>query len=149
MDAQALLILTDVDAVYSGFGTPQQERLAQISARQARTLLAQGDLGVGSMGPKVDAAASFAEATGFPAYIAQLTDGARALSQQAGTTVVPDHQSRVPAARWRKAPDPGRHAWRGAPFRLELRTALRLHVGDPTVDGVEAWRADWFATRRS
>lgn len=92
VDAQALLILTDVDAVYSGFGTPQQERLTQISARQARTLLAQGDLGAGSMGPKVDAAASFAEATGFPAYIAQLTDGARALSQQAGTTVVPDHR---------------------------------------------------------
>lgn len=92
VDAQALLILTDVDAVYSAFGTPQQERLTQISAGQARTLLAQGDLGVGSMGPKVDAAASFAEATGFPAYIAQLTDGARALSQQAGTTVVPDHR---------------------------------------------------------
>ena len=86
VEAQALLILTDVDAVYSSFGTPQQKRLAQISARQARTLLAQGNLGTGSMGPKVDAATSFAEATGFPAFIAQLTDGARALSQQAGTT---------------------------------------------------------------
>ena len=92
VEAQALLILTDVDAVYSSFGTPQQKRLAQISARQARTLLAQGNLGTGSMGPKVDAATSFAEATGFPAFIAQLTDGARALSQQAGTTVVPDHR---------------------------------------------------------
>ena len=52
VEAQALLILTDVDAVYSSFGTPQQKRLAQISARQARTLLAQGNLGTGWMGPK-------------------------------------------------------------------------------------------------
>lgn len=98
--AEALLILTDVDAVYSGYGTQQQERLAEMSAGQARRLLAEGSFGTGSMGPKVDAAASFAEATGFPAYIAQLTDGARALTEQVGTRIVPD---RLPALSGRAA----------------------------------------------
>lgn len=98
--AEALLILTDVDAVYSGYGTKRQERLAQMSAVQARSLLADGDFGAGSMGPKVDAAASFAEATGFPAYIAALTDGARALADQAGTRVT---RERPPALSGRMA----------------------------------------------
>jgi carbamate kinase len=89
--ADALLILTDVDGVYSGYGTQRQQRLAEMSASQARALLTQGDFGLGSMGPKVDAAASFADATGLPAYIAQLKDGARALSGQAGTRISPDH----------------------------------------------------------
>ena len=65
-----------------------------MSPAQARRLLAEGSFGTGSMGPKVDAAASFAEATGFPAYIAQLLDGARALTEQVGTRIVPD---RLPA----------------------------------------------------
>lgn len=90
VEADALLILTDVDAVYSGYGTERQKRLAEMSASQARRLLAEGDFGVGSMGPKVDAAASFADATGCPAYIAQLKDGAHALSGQAGTRISPD-----------------------------------------------------------
>ena len=88
--ADAFLILTDVDAVYSAYGTPRQERLAEMSANQAWRLLAQGDFGLGSMGPKVDAAASFADATGLPAYITQLTDGARALAGEAGTRISPD-----------------------------------------------------------
>jgi carbamate kinase len=90
--ADAFLILTDVDGVYLGYGTPGQERLAEMSASQAWGLLAQEDFGLGSMGPKVDAAASFADATGLPAYIAQLKDGARALSDRAGTRISPDRQ---------------------------------------------------------
>jgi carbamate kinase len=89
--ADALLILTDVDGVYSGYGTPRQKRLAEMSASQAWELLAQRDFGLGSMGPKVEAAASFADATGLPAYIAQLKDGACALSGRAGTRISPNH----------------------------------------------------------
>lgn len=90
VQADALLILTDVDAVYAGYGTPRQRRLADISAAEARTLLGDREFGVGSMGPKVDAAASFAAATGNSAYIARLQDGALALSEQAGTRIRPD-----------------------------------------------------------
>jgi hypothetical protein len=54
------------------------------------------------MRPKVDAAASFAAATGNPAYIAELKDGARALSECAGTKITPDrrlaHDSALPEA---------------------------------------------------
>jgi carbamate kinase len=83
--ADALLILTDVDGVYRGYGTPQQERLSELTVSQARSLLAQDGLGTGSMGPKIDAAASFTEATGSPAYIARLADGARTLRTHRNT----------------------------------------------------------------
>lgn len=90
MQADALLILTDVDAVYAGYGTPRQRRLAEMSATEARTLLGDREFGVGSMGPKVDAAASFAAATGKSAFIARLQDGTLALSEGAGTRIRPD-----------------------------------------------------------
>ena len=61
-----------------------------MSAAEARTLLDDSEFGVGSMGPKIDAAASFAAATGNPAYIARLQDGALALSERAGTRIRPD-----------------------------------------------------------
>jgi carbamate kinase len=88
--ADALLILTDVDGVYRGYATPLQQRLPTLTVSQARSLLAQDGLGTGSMGPKIDAAASFTEATGSPAYIARLADGARALSEHAGTRITTD-----------------------------------------------------------
>jgi carbamate kinase len=44
--ADAVLILTDVDAVYAGYGTPRQERLTEISATRARELLIDRDFGV-------------------------------------------------------------------------------------------------------
>jgi carbamate kinase len=93
VQADALLILTDVDAVYAGYGTPRQRRLAEMSAAEARTLLRDSEFGVGSMGPKIDAAASFAAATGNSAYIARLQDGAMALSEGAGTRIRPDRHS--------------------------------------------------------
>ncbi|HEV3169649.1 MAG TPA: carbamate kinase [Actinocrinis sp.] len=101
--ADTLLILTDVDGVYRGYGTPQQERLSTLTVSQARSLLAQDGLGTGSMGPKIDAAASFTEATGSPAYIARLADGARALSEHAGTRITADHSTPLagPAAEQR------------------------------------------------
>jgi carbamate kinase len=108
VEADAFLILTDVDAVYSRYGTERQKRLAEISASQARKMLAEGDFGLGSMGPKVDAAASFADATGLPAYIAQLKDGVRALSGQAGTRISPDRHvassDRITCNSWPAAP---------------------------------------------
>jgi carbamate kinase len=107
--ADALLILTDVDAVYRGYGAPEQERLSDLTAGQARSLLAEEGFGAGSMGPKIDAAAGFAEATGYPAYIARLADGARALSGQAGTRITAELGA--PRAFPARSPDiPASHA---------------------------------------
>lgn len=84
--ADVLLLLTDVDAVYDGFGTPTARRLERLSTAEARQLADDGRLGRGSMLPKVEAAARFAEHGG-RAVIAALADAGEALAGRAGTTV--------------------------------------------------------------
>jgi carbamate kinase len=90
--AEHLLLLTDVDGVYDGFGTPSARRLDTLSPVEARALAESGALGKGSMLPKVEAAARFAERGGI-AVIAALEDAAEALGGRAGTTVAvwPSH----------------------------------------------------------
>ncbi|MGH7506356.1 MAG: carbamate kinase, partial [Longimicrobiales bacterium] len=50
--AEILLILTNVDGAYVGWGTPAQRRLERITADKAERLLAAGEFGRGSMAPK-------------------------------------------------------------------------------------------------
>jgi carbamate kinase len=85
VDADALLLLTDVDAVTEGFGTPDARpiRHATPSELRARSFPA------GSMGPKVEAACRFAEATGRMAAIGRLDAAAALLNRAAGTIVSP------------------------------------------------------------
>jgi len=85
--AQVLLILTNVDAVYRGYGTPRQEAIRRLSLAQADHLLAGKELGAGSMRPKVEAAADFIRVGGERAIIAELVHGLAALQGEAGTTI--------------------------------------------------------------
>ena len=87
IDAQVLLILTNVDAVYRGYGTPRQEAIRRLSLAQADHLLTGKELGSGSMRPKVEAAADFIRAGGERAIIAELAHGLAALQGEAGTTI--------------------------------------------------------------
>lgn len=87
LEASALLILTDVDAVYRNYGTPGQERISRLSLAEAERLLAGGELGSGSMRPKVEAAADFVRQGGARATIAELSSGLKALAGEAGTTI--------------------------------------------------------------
>jgi carbamate kinase len=87
IEAQVLLILTNVDGVYRAYGTPRQERIRQLSLAQADQLLAGQELGGGSMRPKVEASADFVRAGGERAIIAELADGFAALRGAAGTTI--------------------------------------------------------------
>jgi carbamate kinase len=59
LGARALLLCTGVDAVFTGWGTASQRRLDRISTAQARSLLGTGELGAGSMRPKVEAALEY------------------------------------------------------------------------------------------
>jgi carbamate kinase len=59
--ARTLLLLTDVDGVYRDFGTPRQTRIDRLDATGAWKLLADGQVARGSMAPKVEAAAAFAD----------------------------------------------------------------------------------------
>jgi carbamate kinase len=89
LGAAVLLILTNVDGAYRAFGTPQQELLRQISADEADALLAAGEFGKGSMGPKVEAAVSFIRNGGSRAIIGRLDQGLEAVHGDAGTCIVP------------------------------------------------------------
>jgi carbamate kinase len=82
LEADLLLLLTDVPCVELDWGTPDARLLRAATPELLRAL----DLAGGSMGPKAEAAARFAEAGG-RAVIANLDAAARALEGSAGTVV--------------------------------------------------------------
>ena len=84
--ADALAIVTDVDAVYSGWGTPEQRAIR----RATPEALAESEFAAGSMGPKVRAACQFVEETGGIAAIGSISDTPALLRGEAGTLVTPD-----------------------------------------------------------
>jgi carbamate kinase len=89
LGAQALLILTDVPAVYADYGTPEQRALSRVTVSEMRALAAEGHFKAGSMGPKVEACLRFADAGG-EAVIASLTEVGPAMAGRAGTHIVVD-----------------------------------------------------------
>jgi carbamate kinase len=80
--ADALLLLTDVDAVYRDFGTDQSTPLSELTVAEARAL----EMPAGSMGPKLQAACDFAQAGGISG-IGRLQDAVAILDGSAGTRV--------------------------------------------------------------
>ena len=86
LDADALVILTDVDAVQRDYGTPQAKALPELSVPEAREMLAAGAFPAGSMGPKVEAAVEVADHGGL-AIITSLDKALDALAGRAGTRV--------------------------------------------------------------
>ncbi|PAU87725.1 carbamate kinase [Pseudomonas sp. WN033] len=82
LKADALLLLTDVEAIYRDFGTPDAAPIHSLTVAQARSL----DLPAGSMGPKLTAAADFA-ASGGLSGIGRLEDALAILDGQAGTRI--------------------------------------------------------------
>jgi carbamate kinase len=83
--ADALLLLTDVEAIQDGYGTPQARPLHAVTSRELRAR----SFPAGSMGPKVEAACRFVEATGVMAAIGRLDDAEALLERTAGTIVSP------------------------------------------------------------
>jgi len=90
--AAELLILTDVDGVYTGWGTADATRIDRLPVSAARRLLAGPELAGagGSMRPKVEAAMEFVASGGRRAVIAALEDGPEAVAGRAGTEIVND-----------------------------------------------------------
>jgi Amino acid kinase family len=84
VDADLFVMATDVDGVYESWGTPEQRRLERVSPDELRRL----DFAAGSMGPKVEAAIRFVEATGKRAAIGSLADIDQIVEGRAGTNVV-------------------------------------------------------------
>jgi carbamate kinase len=61
LEAERLVILTEVPAVYRNFGEPEQQELRALSAAEAEELLPE--LAEGSMRPKVESALAFGRET--------------------------------------------------------------------------------------
>lgn len=81
--ADALLLLTDVDAIYRDFGKDNAAAISSLSVEEGRAL----DLPAGSMGPKLVAAADFAQYGGFSG-IGRLEDALGILQGSAGTRIL-------------------------------------------------------------
>jgi carbamate kinase len=84
LDADALVLLTDVAAVERDWGTATATPIGRTTAAELRAL----QLEPGSMAPKVEAACRFVEATGGRASIGALAEAARVARGEAGTIVV-------------------------------------------------------------
>ena len=83
LQADKLLLLTDVDAVYHNWNTPKAQPIEAITPQQLRNY----SFASGSMQPKVEAACRFVEATGNMAGIGKLEDAAEILSGELGTII--------------------------------------------------------------
>ncbi|KPA21254.1 Carbamate kinase 1 [Shimia sp. SK013] len=83
INADALMILTDVDSVYLNWGTDEQKAVRTVTP----ATFAAYDFPDGSMGPKVEAACEFANATGGMSCVGNLEDAVAMLEGTAGTTV--------------------------------------------------------------
>ena len=85
LEADLFVIATDADAVYLGWGTPDQRALPRATPDE----LGAHAFAAGSMGPKVEAASRFVRATGRPAAIGALADLEAIVAGERGTAVVP------------------------------------------------------------
>ena len=83
LDADFFIMATDADAVYIDWGKPNQRAIRSANPDALRSHA----FPAGSMGPKVDAACHFAEATGKKAAIGALKDLKSILQGEAGTTI--------------------------------------------------------------
>jgi len=87
LGAEVLMILTNVDAVFDGWGTPAARPIPRMTVTQAEALMARGGLDEGGMKPKVEAAAGFVRDGGQRGIIARLSGGPAALRGETGTTI--------------------------------------------------------------
>ena len=104
LDADMLLLLTDVPGVARDYGEPIEQWLHDATPASLTAL----SLPEGSMGPKVQAAVEFVEATGRRAAIGRLEDAVALVAGTAGTQVRPDaHADLIEApSQWRLVVEP-------------------------------------------
>jgi carbamate kinase len=92
VDADVLVVATDVPQAVLRFGTPEAEPVGRVTLSQMHEYSAQGHFASGSMGPKVDAVCRFVQGTDLPGVITSLDRIVDAVIDvgTTGTVVVPD-----------------------------------------------------------
>ena len=63
LDADAMMMLTNVDCVSINFGKPDEQAIDRMTVAQAKNWFDEGQFPVGSMGPKIEGAINFLEAS--------------------------------------------------------------------------------------
>jgi carbamate kinase len=89
VDAEVLVIATDVPHAVLHYGTPEAADVGTVPVATMREHAAAGHFASGSMGPKVDAACRFVEQGGARAVITDLENLSAAVEHGAGTVVIP------------------------------------------------------------
>ncbi len=90
IDADTMLILTAVDRVFVNFGEPDERAVEHLTASEAKRWLAEGQFPEGSMGPKIQGAIKFLEASKKPSAcvaIGPLHGAADAIAGRIGTRI--------------------------------------------------------------
>jgi len=86
LEADLFVMATDVEAVYTGYGTPHRTAIGRTTPAALETLV----LPAGSMGPKAEAAISFVRRTGRRAAIGTLAQLGGVVAGELGTQILPD-----------------------------------------------------------
>lgn len=89
VNADVLLILTDVEKVMLNYGGPDEKPIDRMTLPEAKKYLEKGHFLAGSMGPKVKACIRFLEWGGKKAIITSLDKAIDALEGRTGTHIVP------------------------------------------------------------
>ncbi len=87
IDADLLVVVTDVPRVYLNYGKLDQVEVGRLTPAEARHHLAVGQFPPGSMGPKIEASLQFLEGGGRRVVISDMDHVLEALAGRAGTTI--------------------------------------------------------------
>ena len=88
MNVDALIISTAIDAIRTGFGTESEEIHTELSVKQAKIYLDNGEFPAGSMGPKVASMIDFIEnRIDGKSVLCQPGEAVKALRGDCGTTI--------------------------------------------------------------
>ena len=90
IEADVLVVATDVPQAVLRYGEPDAEPLGRVTVGELRRHAGEGHFAAGSMGPKVEAVCRFVEQGGSRAVITSLDHIVDAVAGDAGTVVVPD-----------------------------------------------------------
>jgi carbamate kinase len=88
VNAEVLLILTDVEKVFLDYAKPGRRPMDKMTVQECKRYLGQGQFPAGSMGPKIESAVRFLESGGERVIITSLESAEEALAGTAGTTIV-------------------------------------------------------------
>jgi carbamate kinase len=90
LKADLLLLVTGAPRLVEGFGTRRAREIPELRVSEAKRMLRDGEFPAGTMGPKVEAAIRFVEATGGTSVITDPASVKDALEREGGTILLPD-----------------------------------------------------------